>query len=481
MNVLFVSSEALPFSKTGGLGDVASSLPKALKHEHVDIRVMISKTFELSDEEKQHTKLINEFEVPVGWRHKYTGLFEVTNQEVPYYLIDNEYYFKRDKLYGYYDDGERYAYFSRAVLESIQYLDFKPDIIHFNDWHTAIIPFLLKDQYSNRLEYKDIKTVFTIHNLKYQGIFGKEVLTELLNANEINNYNQYLDFYGDINFMKSGIYYADQITTVSETYSKEIQYDFYGEKLDGVLKNQNYKLNGITNGLDYNIYHPGKDVRIHKNFDLRSVKRKKENKAYLQEKLGLEINPDKPIISMVTRLADMKGLDLVERVIEELIGNDVQLIFLGNGEEHYENMLKYYESKYHEKFSANIEFNSDLAHQIYAGSDMLLMPSLFEPCGLSQLIAMRYGTLPIVRETGGLKDTVKSYNEYTGEGNGFSFLTYNAHDMLFTIQKAVDLFRNEPKIWNQLMRQAMKTDNSWKRSAKKYKKIYENLITHYDK
>lgn len=481
MNVLFVSSEALPFSKTGGLGDVAASLPKALKHEKVDVRVIISKTFELSEEEEKYTEKISEFEVPVGWRHKYTGLLKVTNQEVPYYLIDNEYYFKRDGLYGYYDDGERYAYFSRAVLEAIQFLDFKPDIIHFNDWHTAIIPFLLKEQYANKPDYKDIKTVFTIHNLKYQGVFGKDVLSELLNASDIHRNNEYLDFYGDVNFMKSGICYADQITTVSETYSKEIQYDFYGEKLDGVLRSRNYKLKGITNGLDYGIYHPGKDKNIHLNFDLRSLKRKKENKMYLQKKLGLEINPDKPMISMVTRLADMKGLDLVERVIEEIVGEDVQLVFLGTGEQHYENMLRYYEFKYRDKISANIQFDSKLAHQIYAGSDMFLMPSLFEPCGLSQLIAMRYGTLPIVRETGGLKDTVSSYNEYTGEGNGFSFATYNAHDMLFTIKKAIEVYREKPENWKLLMKQAMKTDNSWKQSAKKYKEIYEGLITHYDK
>lgn len=480
MKVLFVSAEALPFSKSGGLGDVAASLPKALRQENIDARVMISKSFDLAEDIEKRTKKLKEFEVPVGWRQKYTGLLKTSYENVPYYLIDNEYYFKRDGLYGYYDDGERFSYFSRAVLESIKYLDFKPDVIHFNDWHTAIIPFLLKEQYKNDETYKDIKTVFTIHNLKYQGVFGKEVLGELLNASENYKYNQALDFNGDINFIKSGIYYADEVTTVSETYSKEIQYPFFGENLDGVLRDQNYKLHGITNGIDDNLYHPGKDSKIHKKFDRRSLRSKKVNKMYLQEKLGLNLGEKIPLIAMVTRLVDMKGLDLIERVFEELVETGAQFVFLGTGDPYYENMLKYYANKYPKSVSANIKFDAELAHQIYAGSDLYLMPSKFEPCGLSQLIAMRYGSLPIVRETGGLKDTVKPYNQYTEDGNGFSFSTYNAHDMLFTVQRAVNLYNKDQVKWQKIMRQAMKRDSSWEKSAKEYKKLYEGLINYYD-
>jgi starch synthase len=480
MKVLFVSAEALPFSKTGGLGDVAASLPKALRQENIDARVMISKSFDLADNIRKKTERLSEFEVPVGWRKKYTGLLKTSYDSVPYYLIDNEYYFKRDGLYGYYDDGERFAYFSRAVLESIKHLDFKPDVIHFNDWHTAIIPFLLKEQYQNQSEYKDIKTVFTIHNLKYQGVFGKEVLGELLNAGERYKYNQALDFYGDVNFIKSGIYYADKVTTVSETYSKEIQYPFFGENLDGVLRDKNYKLQGITNGLDYSLYHPGKDSKIHKKFDRRSLRSKKVNKMYLQEKLGLNLGERIPLVAMVSRLVDMKGLDLIERVFEELVETGAQFVFLGTGDPYYENMLRYYARKYPKSISANIKFDTELAHQIYAGSDLYLMPSKFEPCGLSQLIAMRYGSLPIVRETGGLKDTVTPYNQYTEEGNGFSFSTYNAHDMLFTVQRAVNLYNRDQIKWQKIIRQAMKKDSSWTQSARLYKEIYEGLVKHYD-
>lgn len=475
LKVLFVASEAVPFSKTGGLADVAYALPKALRNLEVDARIMISKNFNLMPEIEEKLELLTHFEVEVGWRKQYVGIETVEYEGIPYYFVDNEYYFKRNNLYGYYDDGERYSYFSKAVLESIKYIDFIPDIIHVNDWHTGIIPLLLQESYSHYEKYKDIKTVLTIHNLKYQGIFGQEVLGDLLNLGGHYRTDSRIEFYGDVNYLKGGIHFANAITTVSETYAQEIGYEFFGERLDGDLRSNSAKLKGIVNGIDYDQYNPKTDPLIYKNYDGRSLKSKKDNKLYIQEKLKLPIQPDVPMIGMVTRIVDMKGFDLIEHVFHEILSQDIQMVVLGTGSTHYENMLKYFASIYPNKLRVLLEFNNQMAHQIYASSDMYLMPSLFEPCGLSQLIAMRYGTIPIVRETGGLKDTVGPYNQFTGEGTGFTFKNYNAHEMLFQIQEALKLYYSEAETWKNMVKRAIKVDSSWKKSAKIYKKLYEGL------
>ncbi len=476
MKVLFVASEAVPFSKTGGLADVAFALPKALRKEKVDARVMISKTFDLPEELMQNEKHINHFYVDVGWRRQYVGLSEIEHDGVPYYFIDNEYYFKRDGLYGHFDDGEKFSYYCRSVLESIRHMDFKPDIIHFNDWHTGMIPVLLNEHYRHDEDYKGIRTVYTIHNLKYQGVFGPEILNDLLSMGPDHYHSGGMEFHGGVSFMKSGINFADAITTVSETYAQEIQYPFFGERLDGLLRHRDDDLYGITNGLDHDIYDPRKDPHIMRKYDSRGLKKKRENKMHLQEKLGLPVDENKPMMAMVTRLANMKGLDLIEHVMDDIMQLDMQFVILGTGEPHYENMMHYYQNKYPDKLRAEIQFNAPLAHQIYAGADLFLMPSLFEPCGLGQQIALRYGTLPIVRETGGLKDTVTPYNAYADEGNGFSFENYNAHEMLGSIETAVELFQDR-RGWNKLVQRAMKSDTSWKNSAKKYIDIYENVLS----
>lgn len=475
LKVLFVASEAVPFSKTGGLADVAYALPKALRNLEVDARIMISKNFNLMPEIEEKLELLTHFEVEVGWRKQYVGIETVEYEGIPYYFVDNEYYFKRNNLYGYYDDGERYSYFSKAVLESIKYIDFIPDIIHVNDWHTGIIPLLLQESYGHYEKYKDIKTVLTIHNLKYQGIFGQEVLGDLLNLGGHYRTDSRIEFYGDVNYLKGGIHFANAITTVSETYAQEIGYEFFGERLDGDLRSNSAKLKGIVNGIDYDQYNPKTDPLIYKNYDGRSLKSKKDNKTYIQEKLKLPVQPDVPMIGMVTRIVDMKGFDLIEHVFHEILSQDIQMVVLGTGSTHYENMLKYFASIYPNKLRVQLEFNNQMAHQIYASSDMYLMPSLFEPCGLSQLIAMRYGTIPIVRETGGLKDTVGPYNQFTGEGTGFTFKNYNAHEMLFQIQEALKLYYSEAETWKNMVKRAIKVDSSWKKSAKIYKKLYESL------
>jgi len=475
MKVLFVASEAVPFSKTGGLADVAFALPKALRKEKVDARVMISKTFELPEELKNQEKHLKHFYVDVGWRRQYVGLSKIEHDTVPYYFIDNEYYFKRDVLYGHYDDGEKFSYFCRSVLESIRHMDFKPDIIHFNDWHTGMIPALLNEHYRHDDDYKNIRTVYTIHNLKYQGVFGPEILSDLLSMGPDHYHSGGMEFHGGVSFMKSGINFADAITTVSETYAKEIQYPFFGERLDGLLRHRDNDLYGITNGLDHDIYDPRKDEHIEWKYDSRSLKKKRENKRVLQEKLGLPVRDDVPLMAMVTRLANMKGLDLIEHVMDDIMNQDIQFVILGTGEPHYENMMHYYQNKYPDKLRAEIQFNAPLAHQIYAGSDLFLMPSLFEPCGLGQQIALRYGTLPIVRETGGLKDTITPYNVHSDEGNGFSFANYNAHEMLDSIENATQLYK-ERRDWNKVVRRAMKSDTSWKNSAKRYIDIYQNVM-----
>ena len=480
MKVLYTTSECWPFAKTGGLGDVAYALPKALKKEEVDVRVILPKYSTIPNYLKEKLKEVAIFNVNVGWRNQYCGLYEMELDGVKFYFIDNEFYFRRDGelayLYGYGDDAERFTFFSNAVLEAIGRLDFYPDVIHINDWHTGMIPLILKEKYSQLEKYRGIKTVYTIHNLQYQGVFSNDVLGNVLELPYRYLENGDVEYYGGISFMKSGIVFSDKVTTVSPTYVNEIQTDFYGEKLDGLLRCNHHKLQGILNGIDYDLNNPKTDKNIFVNYDVDSIDKKVENKLELQKILGLKQDPNIPLVGIVSRLVSQKGFDLISYIMPEIMREDLQLVVLGTGEHQYQSMFNYYNAHSPEKVSARITFDSALAQQIYAASDMFLMPSLFEPCGIGQMLAMRYGTLPIVRETGGLKDTVTPYNQYTAEGNGFSFANYNAHEMLFCLQRALRLYREDKETWLKLVDNAMRTDNSWNKSAKAYIQTYKDII-----
>ncbi len=476
MKVLLVGSEANPFIKTGGLGDVLGSLSKALNRIDVDARVVIPKYKSINSKFEKNLKFLKSFNVKVGWRNQYCGVFEGICDGVKYYLLDNEYYFSRDKVYGYFDDGERFAFFNRAVLKLLKEIGFKPDVINCNDWHTGMIPVLLKLEYRKDYFYKNIKSVFSIHNLKFQGVFPKEILPELFGYDLEAYYNGSLAFDNGVSFMKGGIIYSDKVTTVSYSYVNEIKTEEYGERLDAVLRDRDCVLSGILNGIDYDEFNPEDDKYIYDNFNKYDLYGKKRNKEKLQRELGLPINSDAAMIGIVSRLTNQKGLDLIIDIADRLLQHNIQLIILGTGDLSYENHFIGLASRYRDKVSTNIKFDNELAHKIYAASDMFLMPSLFEPCGLGQLIALRYGTVPIVRETGGLKDTIKPYNKYTGIGNGFSFRNYNANELLGIIEYALDLYKNK-NTWNSIVIQALDSDNSLNKSANEYKKMYSDLIT----
>lgn len=476
MKVLFVTSEVKPFSKTGGLADVAFELPKALRQAGVDVRIITPKYEDIPEVYKSQMINLATFGVPVGWRNQYCGLQYLKYEDIPVYFIDNEYYFKRNGCYGYYDDGERFAFFDRAVMEAVTHMDdFYPDVIHCNDWQTGVIPVYLRDVYYDRPEFRRSTCVFTIHNLKFQGIYSPSVLEDLLGLNMGYCTDEKLKLRDGVSFLKAGIVYADKITTVSETYSKEIQMAYYGEGIDRVLAEKSYKLCGITNGIDYTVNNPLKNTDLVRNYSLRSIGRKVENKLALQRELGLPENPDVPMIAMITRMDKQKGLDLVTCVMEDILKMDIQFVILGKGDRAYEDFFDYYGSAYPGKISAVIGFDSALASRIYAGADMFLMPSMFEPCGLSQIISMAYGTVPVVRETGGLKDTIQPYNEYTGEGNGFSFANFNAHEMLYTLRYALAQYENKEK-WLNIVSNAMKTKIDWKKQSAKYLWLYKELV-----
>ena len=479
MKVLYVTAECWPFIKTGGLGDVAYALPKALKKEGVDVRVIMPKYSNIPTYLKDKFKPVAEFSVKVGWRNQYCGIESMELDGITFYFIDNEFYFKRSdqpSIYGHGDDPERFAFFTNAVLAAIEKLNFYPDVMNLIDWHTGMIPLMLKENYGHLRKYKNIKTVYTIHNLQYQGIFNKEILGNIFDLSYDHFNNGDIEFYGNVNFMKAGIVFADEVTTVSKTYAKEIQTEFYGEGLDGLLKANAYKLEGILNGIDYDLNNPATDNAIFVNFDVNCIEKKLENKKKLQEILGLEVNPDIPLVGIVSRLTSQKGLDLINYMMPEIMSENLQMVVLGTGEHQYQSMFNYYNSNFSDKLSARITFDTAFAQQIYAACDIFLMPSLYEPCGIGQMLAMRYGSIPIVRETGGLKDTVMPYNKFTGEGNGFSFANYNAHEMFFTLQKAIKLYQDK-NIWNNLIINAMNTDNSWKKSAQDYIRIFKSLIS----
>lgn len=476
MNVLFAAAEAVPFIKTGGLADVIGALPQALAANGLNVRVVLPKYRGIPEPYREQMEHVGEIYVPVGWRSQYCGIETLKHDGITYYFVDNEYYFGRDAVYGYMDDGERFAFLNRAVLQLLGEIDFRPDVIHCHDWHTALIPVLLDAHYRHDPLYGGIRTVYTIHNLLYQGIFPYEVLGELLELDDRYFTMDGLEYYGKANFMKGGIVYSDHVTTVSPTYAREIQTAYYGYGLEGLLYALGSKLSGIVNGIDTKSYNPATDPHIAKQYR-SSLAKKKENKIRLQEELGLPVSAETPLIAMVTRLVEPKGLELVIRVLDEMLAfDDFQFVILGTGDGKYEHWFKEAERRHPQKMSAQITFSDVLSRKIYASSDMFLMPSSFEPCGISQLIALRYGSVPIVRETGGLNDTVQAYNEFTGEGNGFSFANINAHDMMHTIRRAL-LFYRQPQQWVKIVKNAVSGDYSWNASAKAYQDIYDHVTS----
>ena len=476
MKVLFVASEAAPFVKTGGLGEVIGSLPAALRSLGVDARVIIPKYRVIAKEYKDSIKHMKYIYINLNWRRIYCGIEEYEHKGVPFYFIDNLYYFDKDYLYGYGDlEVERYAFFCKAVIESLRAIDFVPDIIQCHDWQTGLLPFLMKVQYGND-EFKKVRTLFTIHNLKYQGLFAKRLLGDVLGVGEEYFTSDKLEYNSNVNSLKAGLVYSDFINTVSPSYAEEIQHPHYGEGLDGLLRARKNVLYGVLNGVDYETYNPKTDTMIFKNYDVDDWSLGKAvNKVELQKMLGLSVRPDVPILGIVSRLVSQKGWDLLECVLKEVLELDLQMIVLGGGDSSYEDMFKYAAYKNPDKAYICVGYDDTLAHRIYAASDIFLMPSSFEPCGLGQLFALRYGTIPIVRETGGLKDTVIPLNEFSNEGNGFSFTNYNAHDMLFTIKRALS-FYSRTDIWDMLVRRAMNSNYSWESSAEKYIEIYNKMI-----
>ncbi len=474
VKILFAVSECVPFVKSGGLADVAGALPKELKKLGFDVRVILPKYALIRDEYKRKMKKTAEFTVQLGWRNQYCGIEELEHDGIIHYFIDNQYYFFRSQMYGDYDDGEKFSFFNRAVLESIGHIGFFPDIIHSHDWHSGMIPFLLREQYRHREGFEGIRSIFTIHNLQFQGVFPKEVMNDLLGLDDRYFNPGQLEYYGNINFMKAGLVASDKITTVSPTYREEIKTAYFGEGLDGVLRMRSADLEGIVNGIDYELYNPENDPFLSAPFSMENREPRSENKKAIQDQFGLPEESNVPLIAMVTRLTKQKGLELVRGVFHEIMATGAQLIVLGTGDREFEYFFSQMSSQYPSQCKVFIGFDEGIAHRIYAGADLFLMPSKFEPCGLSQLIAMRYGAVPIVRETGGLNDTVKSYNRENGEGNGFTFTNFNAHDMLYTIERALAFYKQQD-VWNFLTRKVMELDFSWTRSAQMYQQLYEEL------
>lgn len=474
MKILFAAGEAAPFVKSGGLGDVAQALPAELsKVKDVEVCVFIPYYKSIKENPAIEVEFVKSFGVQVAWRREHVGIFKAVSKskKLKYYFVDNEHYFYRDGIYGHYDDGERFTYFSLAILEAMRQLNYFPDVIHCNDWQTALIPVLKKALYSGI--YDNIRTVFTIHNIEYQGKMPNEFMNDVIGVDEY--WRGVLTYDNCINFMKSAIVAADKITTVSRTYAHEIRHAYFAHGLQNILKENEYKIAGIVNGINTDLYNPVKDKTIFADFSSSDISGKATNKAELQKMLGLPVRSDVPMIAMITRLVSHKGLDLVEYVMGELMERDLQFVVIGTGDAKYADMFNFNAYVHPDKMSANIVFNSTLANRVYAGADMFLMPSKSEPCGLSQLIAMRYGTVPIVRETGGLFDTVPPLNIETLEGRGFTFKGYNAHDMLGAIDRCIDFYGNKEK-WNKHIKNLIKYDSSWKEPVKEYLKIYNEIL-----
>jgi len=477
--ILFAASEGVPFIKTGGLADVVGSLPKCIDKEYFDVRVIIPKYSCMKQEWKDKMQYVTHFYMDFNWKNEYVGVMETVEDGVHYYFIDNEYYFSGMKVYS--DDPkweiERYAFFSKALLSALPVVGFQPDLIHCHDWQTGLVPVYLKERFHEGDFFRNMKSVITIHNLKFQGKWDTKTVQNITGLPRHYFTPDKLEAYKDANLLKGGIVFADAVTTVSNTYAEEIKTPFYGEGLDGLLRARSNDLRGIVNGIDYTDFNPESDKRIVRQYDAMNFRKEKvKNKRALQQELGLCQDDRKMMIGIVSRLTDQKGFDLIAYIMDELCQDDVQLVILGTGEERYENMFRHFDWKYGDKISANIYYSEDLSHKIYASCDAFLMPSLFEPCGLSQLMALRYGTLPIVRETGGLKDTVQPYNEYENTGTGFSFVNYNAHEMLNTIRYAEHIYYDKKREWNKIVDRAMAADFSWHVSALKYQEMYDWLI-----
>ena len=477
--ILFAASDGVPFVKTGGLADVVGSLPKCIDSKYFDVRVILPKYTCIRQEMKEKISFIANFYMDFNWQNVYVGIEEATVDGVHYYFIDNEHYFGGSKPYC--DDPcyeiEKFVFFSKAVLSALPIIGFQPDVIHCHDWQTGLIPVYFKERFRGDLFFAGMKSVMTIHNLKFQGKWDVKTVQSITGLPNYYFTSDKLEAYKDANLLKGGIVFADAVTTVSKTYAEEIKTKFYGEGLDGLLRARSNDLRGIVNGIDYTEFDPEHDKFIINKYNAVNFRKEKvKNKLALQEELGLVKGENKMMIGLISRLTDQKGLDLVAYVMDELCWDDIQLVILGTGEERYENMFRHYDWKYQDKVSANIYYSEILSHKIYAASDAFLMPSLFEPCGLSQLMSLRYGTIPIVRETGGLKDTVVPYNEYESSGTGFSFVNYNAHEMLRTIRYAEHIDYDKKREWNKLVDRAMAADFSWNVSAVKYQEMYDWLI-----
>ena len=473
--VLIASAECAPISKTGGLADVVGTLPKSLAGLGIDARVITPYHRCVKDKYHDQVEHMFSFSVDLGWRSQYVGIEKLVLDGVTIYLVDNEYYFG-DKIYrGGSAEGEQYAFFTRAVLDAIPNLGFFPDVLHCNDWHTAMLPMLLRTQYGY-FEHGRMKTLLTIHNIAYQGKFGFDFFRDLLRVEDRYFTPEFMEINGCAAFLKAGCVFADRLNTVSPSYADEICNPFFGEGLEGILSARRHQLSGILNGIDKKVFNPHSDPLIPKRFDKGHLRGKQACKEALMFDMGLQASPDTPLVAMVTRMTKQKGFDLVERVLDEMMGFDICFLLLGSGDKAYESFMRDAENRHRGRVCSYIGYNEELSHRIYAGADMLLMPSLFEPCGLSQMIAMRYGTLPIVRETGGLKDSVIPYNQYTGEGTGFSFANYNAHEMKRAVECAVGLYRDYHDIWEGLMRNAMGMDFGFERSAEEYARLYIDLL-----
>ena len=474
--VLFVASECVPFIKTGGLADVVGSLPKCFNKEEFDVRVILPKYMCMKEEYKSQMNYVSHFYMDLAWRSQYVGILEMKYEGIQFYFIDNEYYLSGPKPYGnIYEDIEKFAFFSKAALSALPVIGFRPDIVHCHDWQTGLIPVYLKDRFHEGEFFSSMKSIMT--NLKFQGVWDMKTVKDMTGLPAYYFAPDKLEAFGDANYLKGGIVYADAVTTVSDTYAEEIKTPFYGEHLDGLMRARANCLSGIVNGIDYEEYNPETDQYIVKNYNAKNFRKEKiKNKRALQQELGLEQNDKKFLIGVVSRLTDQKGFDLIAYIMDEMCQQqDWQFVILGTGEEKYENMFRHFAWKYQGKVAACIYYSEAMSHKIYASSDAFLMPSLFEPCGLSQLMSLRYGTVPIVRETGGLKDTVWPYNEYESTGTGFSFANYNAHEMFNTIKYAYYVFNEKKREWNKLIDRGMAADFSWDTSAQKYAELYNRL------
>lgn len=475
--ILFVASESVPFIKTGGLADVVGSLPKCFDKEKYDVRVMLPKYMCMKEEWKSKLTYKLHYYMDFNWNTEYVGILELVHDGITFYFVDNEMYFGGMTPYGnIYEDIEKFAFFSKAVLSTLPLLDFRPDIIHCHDWQTGLVPVYLDNFRFGGEYYRGIKTIMTIHNLKFQGTWDTKTVRSITGLPQYYFVPDKLEAYKDANYLKGGIVYSDKVTTVSNSYAEEIKIPFYGENLDGLMQARSNVLSGIVNGIDYDEYNPQTDQFIARNYDVSNFRKEKvKNKIALQAELGLEQDHHTMMIGVVSRLTDQKGFDLINYIMDELCQDNIQLVVLGTGEERYENMFRHFAWKYGNKVSANIYYSEAMSHKIYASCDAFLMPSLFEPCGLSQLMSLRYGTVPIVRETGGLKDTVEPYNEYEKTGTGFSFANYNAHEMLGCIRYAERIYYDKKRDWNKIVERGMEKDFSWSNSAKQYEALYDDM------